>query len=33
MALGYVRSIPILRSFDAAKIHEFYQDWLGFVLD
>ena len=33
MALGYVRSIPILRSFDAAKTHEFYRDWLGFALD
>ena len=33
MALTHLRTVPILRSFDAAKTSEFYQDWLGFALD
>jgi len=33
MALTYVRTVPILRSFDEAKAREFYIDWLGFVVD
>lgn len=33
MALEYLRTIPILRSFDEAKAREFYVDWLGFVVD
>jgi catechol 2,3-dioxygenase-like lactoylglutathione lyase family enzyme len=33
MALEYVRTIPILRSFDEAKAREFYVDWLGFTVD
>ena len=33
MALTYIRTVPILRSFDEAKAREFYIDWLGFVVD
>ena len=33
MALEYLRTIPILRSFDEAKAREFYVDWLGFTVD
>ena len=33
MALTYVRTVPILRSFDEAKAREFYIDWLGFTVD
>ena len=33
MALTYLRTVPILRSFDEAKAREFYIDWLGFTVD
>jgi catechol 2,3-dioxygenase-like lactoylglutathione lyase family enzyme len=33
MPLTYLRTIPILRSFDEAKAREFYIGWLGFVVD
>jgi catechol 2,3-dioxygenase-like lactoylglutathione lyase family enzyme len=33
MAFAYLRTIPILRSFDEAKAREFYVDWLGFTVD
>lgn len=33
MALTYLRTVPILRSFDEAKARELYIDWLGFVVD
>lgn len=33
MPLTYLRTVPILRSFDEAKAREFYVDWLGFTVD
>jgi catechol 2,3-dioxygenase-like lactoylglutathione lyase family enzyme len=33
MPLTYLRTVPILRSFDEAKAREFYIDWLGFAVD
>ena len=33
MPLTYLRTVPILRSFDEAKAREFYIDWLGFKVD
>lgn len=33
MPLTYVRTVPILRSFDEAKAREFYIDFLGFAVD
>ncbi len=33
MPLRYVQTIPILRSFDDAKMREFYVDFLGFKVD
>jgi len=33
MPLEYVRTVPILRSFDEAKAREFYVGWLGFTVD
>ena len=33
MPLTYLRTVPILRSFDEAKAREFYVDWLGFKMD
>ncbi len=33
MALHYLRTVPILRSFDEAKAREFYVDFLGFTID
>lgn len=31
--MQYIRTVPILRSFDEAKAREFYLDWLGFSVD
>ncbi len=33
MALGYRRTVPVLRSFDEGKAREFYRDFLGFNID
>ncbi|MCC7251510.1 glyoxalase superfamily protein [Hyphomicrobium sp.] len=33
MPLAYLRTVPVLRSFDEAKAREFYLDFLGFTLD
>lgn len=33
MALSYIRTIPILRSFDQSKAREFYLGFLGFTVD
>lgn len=33
MQLAYVRTVPILRSFDETKAREFYVDFLGFKVD
>ncbi len=33
MTLIYLRTIPILRSFDEGKAREFYVDFLGFSID
>ena len=33
MPLTYLRTVPILRSFDEAKAREFYVDFLGFSID
>ena len=33
MGLNYIRTVPILRSFDEAKAREFYVDWLGFTVN
>ena len=33
MALTYLRTVPILRSFDEGKAREFYVDFLGFSVD
>jgi catechol 2,3-dioxygenase-like lactoylglutathione lyase family enzyme len=33
MTLTYVRTVPILRSFDEGKAREFYVDFLGFTVD
>ncbi len=33
MALTYIRTVPILRSFDEAKAREFYVGFLGFKVD
>lgn len=33
MPLTYVRTVPILRSFDEAKARAFYVDFLGFNVD
>ena len=33
MTLTYLRTIPILRSFDEGKAREFYVDFLGFSID
>jgi catechol 2,3-dioxygenase-like lactoylglutathione lyase family enzyme len=33
MALTYLRTVPILRSFDEAKAKAFYVDFLGFTVD
>lgn len=31
--IRYIRTVPILRSFDETKAREFYLDFLGFTLD
>lgn len=33
MTLTYIRTIPLLRSFEEAKAKEFYVGWLGFTVD
>jgi hypothetical protein len=33
MPIKYLRTVPILRSFDEGKAREFYVDWLGFAVD
>jgi catechol 2,3-dioxygenase-like lactoylglutathione lyase family enzyme len=33
MAIGFVRTIPILRMFDVEKAKEFYAGYLGFHVD
>ena len=33
MTLTYLRTVPILRSFDEGKAREFYVDFLGFAVD
>jgi catechol 2,3-dioxygenase-like lactoylglutathione lyase family enzyme len=33
MTLSYLRTVPILRSFDEGKAREFYVDFLGFSID
>lgn len=33
MPLTYLRTVPILRSFDEGKAREFYVDFLGFSID
>ncbi len=33
MTLSYIRTVPILRSFDEGKAREFYVDFLGFSID
>ncbi len=33
MTLTYLRTVPILRSFDEGKAREFYVDFLGFAID
>jgi hypothetical protein len=33
MPLTYLRTVPILRSFDEAKAREFYVGFLGFAVD
>ena len=33
MPLSYIRTVPILRSFDEGKAREFYVDFLGFSID
>lgn len=33
MALTFLRTVPILRSFDEGKAREFYVDFLGFSID
>ena len=33
MTLTHLRTVPILRSYDEAKVREFYVDWLGFSVD
>ncbi|WP_165184419.1 glyoxalase superfamily protein [Caulobacter soli] len=32
-AIGFLRAIPVLRSFDETKAREFYCDFLGFTVD
>jgi catechol 2,3-dioxygenase-like lactoylglutathione lyase family enzyme len=33
MPINYLRTVPILRSFDEAKAREFFVDFLGFAID
>src|SRR5215471_20451482 len=33
MSVNFQRTIPVLQSFDAAKVREFYLDFLGFTVD
>lgn len=31
--MAFLRTVPVLRSFDQSKALEFYRDWLGFAVD